>query len=257
MSDAIEKTAAGATRAFFGALGFILLMVGVEGMTGHSQTQLFADTILCAFGALCFYLAFFWESAKKHISAETQEIIGNFAQSRIVRFGMLFLFLEAIILSRFFEERHWPFSYPTDPSVITENNSLKNEIAKRNTALSAEKSLADQWRFANSLRAGVSHECRFQLRFAPRSQYNSFWPDLFRNAGWIGDIGQPLDSIPPGITLRISDDASSCASNAQRVLTDYFPNPPSKISPNQQSQFLSSCKTGAAGQDCVQIEINY
>ena len=34
MSEAIEKTAAGATRGFFAALGFILLMLGLEGMTG-------------------------------------------------------------------------------------------------------------------------------------------------------------------------------------------------------------------------------
>jgi hypothetical protein len=37
MSDAIEKTAAGATRGLFGILAFILLMVGIEGMTGAVQ----------------------------------------------------------------------------------------------------------------------------------------------------------------------------------------------------------------------------
>ena len=39
MSDAIEKTAAGATRSLLGALGFILLLLGLEMMTEKAGIQ--------------------------------------------------------------------------------------------------------------------------------------------------------------------------------------------------------------------------
>jgi hypothetical protein len=68
MSEAIEKTAAGATRSFFGTLGFILLMVGVEGMTGVAGIPVGAGLFLALLGALCVYAAFFWETAKSIIS---------------------------------------------------------------------------------------------------------------------------------------------------------------------------------------------
>lgn len=120
MSDAIDKTAAGATRGFFGSLAFILLMVGVEGMTGAAELPPGLGPVLIVVGGACAYAAFFWESAKKVLSAAAQAAIGSFAQSRITWFGMLFLVLSAIILSPFIEKHRWPFSYPADPAVIAE-----------------------------------------------------------------------------------------------------------------------------------------
>jgi hypothetical protein len=77
MSDAIEKTAAGATRGFFGSLGFILLMLGLKGMTGAAGIQFGVGLFLALIGGLCFYAAFFWETAKKVLSAEAQQAIGR------------------------------------------------------------------------------------------------------------------------------------------------------------------------------------
>ena len=82
MSDVAEKTAAGATRSLFGSLGFILIMVGVEEMTGQQPAlQLGVEILLIIFGGICLYAAFFWETAKNVLSKEAQDAIGSFAQS--------------------------------------------------------------------------------------------------------------------------------------------------------------------------------
>jgi hypothetical protein len=255
VSDPIEKTAAGATRSFFGALGFILLMVGVEGMNGHLQL---VDIFLALAGALCFYLAFFWESAKRHLSADTQLAIGQFAQSRVVKFGMLFLVLQTIILSRFVEERRWPFSYPADPMVYAEKSRFETALNQANGTIGREKELADKWRFATTLKS-LQKECRFHADVSRKAaSVGPFWEELLHLGGWIGVAGGAQDGLqlPAGITLRIPGNNSPCAGTLQRALADIYPNPPSKIAINQQTAFLSSC-AGQSGQDCVQIEIDY
>jgi hypothetical protein len=56
MSEAVEKTAAGATKSLFGALGFILLMLGLEGMTGAAGIQFGLGFFLAILGgALLLY----------------------------------------------------------------------------------------------------------------------------------------------------------------------------------------------------------
>jgi hypothetical protein len=128
MSDGAEKTAGGATRSLFGSLGVILITVGVEGISGQrAPLQLGVATLFVILGGLCVYAAFFWEAAKNVLSKDAQDAIGSFAQHRITQFGMLFLVLQTFILSRFVEERRWPFSYPADPSVYAENEFLKKK----------------------------------------------------------------------------------------------------------------------------------
>jgi hypothetical protein len=250
VSDAIDKTAAGATRTFFGALAFILLMVGVEKVTGHVSISWFSGAILMALGAICFYLAFFWESAKRFLSVDAQEAIERFSQSRIVRFGMLCLVIEAVIMSRFFEEQRWPFSYPTDPAVITENNKLKNDLNSAKGDFSRERESAEKWRFAKALREAAPN-CHYQLVVkSPFPHIVAFWHELLQTGGWLGDRSGPqnLNLIQPGITLRIPIESTACATALQRALTDFYPNPPSKIAPNQPP---------ICGNDCVLIEMNY
>jgi len=254
MSDALENTAAGATRGFFGALGFILLMVGVERMTGASGIQSGVGIFLTLMGGLCFYAFFFWESAKKVLSVEAQEVIGRFAQSRITWFGMLFLVLETLILLRFLEERRWPFSYPADPAIVAENSALKSALDKSSDSLSREKGLADKWRFVSSMRQNGA--CTFRLQLTRKTAGGLiFWLELLRFGGWNGDAEDSGPSVTqPGITIRTTDDAGSsrCAGTLQRALSDVYPNPPSRITFNQQTDFLTLCK-----HDCVQIEMDY
>jgi len=167
MSDAIEKTAAGATRGFFGSLGFILLMLGLEGMTGAAGIQFGVGLFLALIGGLCFYAAFFWETAKKVLSAEAQQAVGHLAQSRVTWFGMIFLGLETLILSRFIEERHWPFSYPADPQVGVENVVLHTQLQQKDADFLAEKAVADMWKFSARLRSiapeNSTSTCLYQI----------------------------------------------------------------------------------------------
>ena len=202
MSDAVEKTAAGATRGFLGSLSFILLMLGLEMLTDKSGIQLGLGFFLIIFGAICAYAAFFWESAKKILSMEAQVAIGRFSQSRMTWFGMLFLILQTIILSRFVEEHRWPFSFPADPGVIVENSQLKNDLNARNGAMAVEKSSADKWRFASllrseSLRWGNSSACKYQFLLSPKaSGTQPFWQELFDASGW-------TTIAPPYVTSEI------------------------------------------------------
>jgi hypothetical protein len=256
MSDPIETTAAGATRTFFGALGFILLMVGVEGMTGQAPLTVFSAAVCVALGASCFYLAFFWERAKTHLSGEAQQAIGTFAQNRIVKFGMIFLVLLTLILSPFIEQRRWPFSYAADPSVFTERDRLRNEMDRMQSTLSQEKELADKWRFSSGLRqSGLN--CRYLLMWSVKdSPIAAFWRDLFIASGWLGDSQQEqAPTTPPGVTIRTKDNVRStqCAEIVQQKLGEYYPNPPAKIIPQQQTSFLNACDRDA----CIQIEVNY
>jgi hypothetical protein len=257
MSDAVEKTAAGATRGFLGSLSFILLMLGLEMLTDKSGIQLGLGFFLVIFGALCAYAAFFWESAKRVLSTEAQVALGRFAQSRVTWFGMLFLVLQTIILSKFIEGHRWPFSYPIDAATIDELNTVRNNLNTRTGELAKEKELADKWRFASSLRTSSSGTCKFQIQFAAnRPMSDEFmwsWYEVFTTGGWVGDRTLANGRLmPPGITLRVSKDVSPCASFAQRAMTDIYPDPPSKISLNQKTPYLDACDG-----DCVQIEINY
>jgi hypothetical protein len=126
VSEQAEDTAAGATRGLFGSLGFILLMVGLEGMTGAAAIQFGVGLFLALLGALCFYVAVFWKTAKKILSQEAKVTIGHFAQSKVTWAILMFLVFQVLIFSRFFEEHRWPFSYPVDPAVYKENDKFKS-----------------------------------------------------------------------------------------------------------------------------------
>jgi hypothetical protein len=255
MSDAAEKTPGGATRAFFGALAFILLMVGTEGVTGVASIPIIFAVFLLLLAVPCFCAAVFWERAKTWLSVEAQERISRFSQHPVVRFGMLFLVLQALILSKFVEQHRWPFSFPADPAIYAENEKFRRAVDDADRAFGRERELADKWRFAKRLRDArgldAKEVCHYQLAVTPKAQSSTtFWHELLRYGGWIADRQGPTNSalIQPGITLRISDDEFDCATTLQRALTDIYANPPSKISPNQQTN---------CGKDCVLIEMDY
>lgn len=160
----------------------------------------------------------------------------------------LLVLLFGLILSPFIEQRRWPFSYPADPAIYTENDALKSELGR-------EKELATKWRFSSGLRQG-NQNCQYQLEWSQKANsVATFWRELFVATGWTG-TGKPTTSpTQSGITIRSKDTLAStqCAELVQRELSEFYPNPPSKIVPHQQTEFLTSCIRDA----CVQIEIDY
>jgi hypothetical protein len=247
VSDPIENTAGGATRVLFGSLAFILLMVGVEGMTGVAPTTIPGAIILLIFGVMCAYAAVFWENAKKIFSIETQEKIANFASNRITKFGMLFLVLQALLLSPFIEQHRWPFSYHAGDAEFNEITRLRQQIS----ALGPVNEFANEWRFVKLLRDANAGVCHYQLVTTPKARSTfQFWNEQLHAAGWTEDVQAPtnINLIQPGITLRIPTASSNCSSVLQRALTDLYPNPPSKVVANQQ--------INCDGQ-CVIIELDY
>jgi hypothetical protein len=258
VSDPVETTAAGATRSFLGIIAFILLMVGIEGITGAVELPPGLAFWLILTGGLCAYAAFFWETAKKVLSVEAQQAIGRFSQSQVTWFGMIFLVLATIIMSPFIEQRRWPFSYPVDPAIAAENNALKNQLNNKNADITKEKELADKWRFSAALRQSELN-CQYELEWSRRaSNTAAFWRELFIATGWTGSSKQmplPLVVGKDGITIRSKDNPAStqCAEIIQRELTEFYSNPPAKIVSHQQTQFLDLCGRDA----CVQIELDY
>jgi hypothetical protein len=258
MSDPVETTAAGATRVLFGTIAFICLMVGIEGVTGIEKISVGLSALLIAAGAICAYAAFFWETAKKVLSQDAQNAIGQFSRHRATKAALLFAILLSIILSPYIEQRRWPFSYPNDPSIIADNESLKNTLSMRNSEIGQERELANKWRFASALRQGRA--CSYQIQITSKASLTlGFWKELLQYGGWNENASAvALASAPggksTGITLRINGDtgpSAQCAGTLQRALTDIYPNPTSRIAARQRTDFLISCP------DCVQIEIDY
>jgi hypothetical protein len=117
-----------------------------------------------------------------------------------------------------------------------------------------EKEFADKWRFTSSLRQ-LGRACRYRIELTAKAiGATAFWEELFRVGGWTGDTEVRSGIVQPGITIRASGDTASsqCAGALQGALTDVYPNPPSRIATNQQTDFLSSC-----GHNCVQVEMDY
>ena len=248
-------------------------MVGIEGVTGAQQIAFGMSALLIVAGAVCAYAAVFWQKAKSILSDQAQNAVGNFARSAATKAVLLFALLISIILSPFVEQLRWPFSYPIDPKIINENSSLKNQLEKLRTEFNTEKQDAEKWRFVhelwvNSQTTAGPPECRFQIQYSARAQYTvfSFWRGLLQNAGWaVTSMVEVDDALQPGITIRSSSDAQTldrgrntplpsfqCASALQKSLSDYYPNPLSKIMTNQATPFLSSC-----ARECVQVDIDF
>jgi hypothetical protein len=233
VSDAIETTAAGSTRGLFGALGFILLMLGLEGMTGAAEIQFGVGIFLVCLGALCFYMAFFWETAKKVLSAEAQTALTRFSQSRVTWAVIMLLLFLTMIFSRFFEEHRWPFSYPANPSIYTENSNLRALAYRR---LNEKRHLAAScWLSCGPKAAnGALLDCKFSLvlsRGGPAG--SSAWrvwtalQPMLELAHW---VNIPTSVRTPefpfeGISVLSGDnkDASNCAAFLGKALGEAFP----------------------------------
>jgi hypothetical protein len=54
---------------------------------------------------------------------------------------MIFLVLETLILSRFIDERHWPFSYPVDPKVEDDNVLLHNQLNQKDAKFLSKRQM--------------------------------------------------------------------------------------------------------------------
>jgi|SRR5271166_4061493 len=273
MSDAIETTAAGATRVLFGTVAFICLMVGIEGMTGVEKISIGLSGLLIGAGAICAYAAFFWEKAKKVLSDEAQGAIARFSRSGTTKAALLLAVLVSISLSPFIEQHRWPFSYPADPKVEADNVALRNEVDKLNSAAGREKESADKWRFISELwsssqtNAGPP-ECEYQIKYPGRSAnvVLTFWRSLLQGAGWKGMsfVQDDEAALQPGITIRSSGDANTldrssspqptfqCASALQKALSDFYPNPPAKLITIQTTPFLDGCT-----RVCVEVDVDY
>jgi hypothetical protein len=154
-------------------MAFILLMLGLEGVTGVAGIQLGLGIFLIIIGSLCFYAAVFWENAKKALSADAQDAIGRFAQSRITWVAVFFLAFQTIIFSKFVEQHRWPFSYPTDPAIYAEKSKLENALTQTKSVVAQEKELADKVAFRKAFTRCKRARCKGGVSLSARSYAQS------------------------------------------------------------------------------------
>jgi hypothetical protein len=154
MANAVKDTAAGATKAFLGSLSFILLIEGAILARENEGIELSVGLLVIFLGALCFFSAVFWRTAKGVLSAEAQRAIANVARSRSTPAMLIGVLLIMIILSPFIQRHRWPFSTvfhdpataedierAAAPQIATAQAAAKNEIAR--VTSSAEKRIAE------------------------------------------------------------------------------------------------------------------
>jgi len=250
MSEELNKDFPGATKGFFAALGIMLLTVGGEMIAEKEGLRVGIGLFLVLIGAACFYAAFFWQTARNLLSQEAQIAIGRFARSRATWLVMFFLISQAIILSKFIEQRRWPFSYPADPVVYAENAQLRSDATK--------------WRAAHNLRYGARAgngsllTCQFSLAVGPsgRNSWN-IWSNLqsvLDLAHWqsVGGTAQrPEIQLPHGITILVgteNGDAFVCATALSQAVSEIFP--PVSLKLDQVTAALVACKN-----ECVELQI--
>jgi hypothetical protein len=167
VSDAVEDTAAGATKTFLGSLGFILLMQGVIMALEKEGIQLGVGLFVIFLGTLCFLSAVFWRTAKNIFSAEAQQAIADVARSRSTPPMLIGAFLILIILSPFIERHRWPFSTvfhepPTAedieqaaaPQIAAAQAAAKSEIARAISG--AEKRIAEAEKERDTLKTALA-----------------------------------------------------------------------------------------------------
>jgi len=209
------------------------------------------------------------------LSNDAQDAIAKFSQSGATKATLLLVVLISIFFSPFIEQHRWPFSYPTDASIIKERDDAISERTELANKLAEANPLASNWRFVSTLWLGSRTnagpaECKFQIIYSSRSANAvlQIWLPLLRSSGWSADsYAQSDNTLPPGITIRSSTNATAldrggsqpapsfqCASALQKAISDFYiyPHPPAKFITNKSTVFLDKCP-----RECVQIDMDY
>jgi hypothetical protein len=111
MSDEIQDTPAGATKGLFGALAFILLLLGAEMMLEKDGARFWIGLALGGCGFVCTYAAVFWNFVRQRLPGGTTAEINAIATSPRWWLGVMLLGSAAFIFSPFVEQQRWPFTY--------------------------------------------------------------------------------------------------------------------------------------------------
>lgn len=110
VSDEIKDTLAEATRGFFGAVGFILLLLGAEMMAERGDIRFGLGIVLTGLGVLCFYAAVIKKHAQKVLSNPQIAEVNLIATSPRWWLGILAVFCLILVLSPYIEQGGWPFA---------------------------------------------------------------------------------------------------------------------------------------------------
>jgi hypothetical protein len=239
-------------------------MVAIEMMAGRDEVRWGTISILLLLGGTCFYAAVFWKVAKRVLSTEAQEGLASFAQNKSTWVGIIVLVFVGLMLSPFIEQHRWPFSFPADPQVYNEIETLKRNFSEsQNTAQKANND-ARMWNSAYNLRHGALLSngawatCSFVSVIPQQSRGIGRWmflQPILDMAHW-GQIARNNNTeiqlnYQEGITIRAADNqiAIVCAKALGRTLNDLFGSGVTVLI-NQSNSILEDCKN-----ECVEMDI--
>ena len=257
MSDDLQTTFSGATKGLFGAIGFILIMVGLEMMVDKEGVRLGLAVFVLLLGAICFYVAVAWHKIKGILTEETQRSIGLFAQSRATKLTVFALALFSLILSPFVEQHRWPFSYPADPTVAEANTQLKS-------LATANQNDAAKWRFSYFLRCSPRSSnnglvaCKFALTLSSGQNAWNLWgvlQPMLELSHWENlplpneaRAETPFENIE--VTTGDNVNARNCGTQLAKALGQAFPQKQISFRSDQTSQTLQACNN-----ECVELSV--
>jgi hypothetical protein len=201
-------------------------------------------------GVLFAFAAAAWNGLRKYLSPEGDQIINDFAKRGPVWAFVIFIAAEAILLSRFVEERRWPFSYRADPAIYETAQANQNDAAK--------------WRFSYNLRYAPRAAnnslltCKFTLVLSPGQNALNLWSTLqpmLELAHWEStpQSGQGKSETPfQGISILSGDnkDATSCGTELGKEIGSAFPQAKISLRTYQVSPALVTCKN-----ECVELDL--
>lgn len=255
MSDAKEPTFSGVTRGLLGAISLLFLTLGFEMVTANGGHAL--GWTLIPIGVVIAYVAWAWSAVQKYITPEARLAIDKFAASRAVWLTLIAILLVALTLSPFVEQRRWPFSYPADPAIIAENDSLKREANEL-------RSDAYRWRFSYGLRYAPRAddnsliECKYSLVLSSGDSAWSLWGTLqpmLELAHWknLAIPNQGRAETPfRGIKIFAGDDNEGirCAQSLAKSIGEAFPDKQVTLRTSQASPTLAACNS-----ECVELDV--
>jgi hypothetical protein len=168
--DTLHDTAPKATKALFGTLGFILIMVGIELMTEREGPRYALGLPLLTAGATCFYAVVAWAAIRERLPEAAKSTIATIARSPQWWFGTILVALLVAALSPYVQEGRWPFVswFVTPPPAASMANPLHEPAAK--------------WRLADGLsilaRDKRVGKCKVYFNRYQSSYAETFYDDL-------------------------------------------------------------------------------
>jgi hypothetical protein len=113
--ESLHDDAPKATKALFGTIAVILVMVGIEQLADRDGPRYLPGIPLIVAGIICFYAAVAWTAVRNRLPDRAKEEIANIALSPRWWIAAVMIGLIALTVQPYVEQQRWPFSASLSP----------------------------------------------------------------------------------------------------------------------------------------------